>query len=326
MAETSWRRSPTTWIGGSGSSSSMVIRRCSAAAADPLHRLGHDQVDVDRFAGRGLLGLDPAQVEQVVDDPADPEGLGMDPRGQPLGDLGVGLDGQGLGQQAEGADRRLQLVADVGHEVAPDLLEAATFGDVLDDGDDPERPAPVVDEPGAHGQGLPGWAVEVEGALGGTLLPGVLEQLGDGLGGQGVAVPVVHQGHGPGVAEGDLTVLVADDDPLGERVQGPSQPDGVGTGLGDGLGGVAGHFLQVAEDRLHPPVVGGLHTQPVGQGGQSLLEAAPARPPAGRVGDDHGDHRHHAQDDVPDHIRLHGPSVTGPGVGGGNPRPWFGNT
>ena len=248
---------------------------------DPFHRLGHDQVDVDGLAGRGLFGLDAAEVEQVVDDPADPEGLGVDPGGQALGHGRVGLDGEGLGQQAEGADRGLELVADVGHEVPPDLLEAPTLGHVLDDGDDPEWPASVVDQPGPHGQRLAGRPVEVERPLGGPVLPGVLQQLGHRLGGQGIAVAVVHQGHGPGVAEGHVAVLVADDDPLGKGVEGPAQPDGVGAGLGDRLGGLAGDLLQVAEQRLDAPFVGWLDSQPVGQGGQALLQApAPARRPS----------------------------------------------
>ena len=81
-------------------------------------------------------------------------------------------------------------MAHVGHEVAADLLEPAALGHVLDDGDHPERPAAVVDEPGAHGQGAAGGAVEVEGPLGALRRARRLEQLGDGLGGQRVAVPV----------------------------------------------------------------------------------------------------------------------------------------
>ena len=109
-------------------------------------------------------------------------------------------------------------------------------------------------------------------------VPGVLEQLGDGLGGQGVTVAVGHEAHGPGVAEGHLAVLVADDHALGEGVEGPSQPDGVGAGLGHRLGRLAGHLLEVAEHRFHAPFVGRLHPQPVGQGGQSLLQGCGARP------------------------------------------------
>ena len=102
MAETSWRRSPSTCTGGMGLIELDGNASLLGCRPDPLDRLGHDQVDLDGLAGWRLLRLDPAQVEQVVDDPADPEGLGVDPRGQPLGHLGVGLDGEGLGQQARG--------------------------------------------------------------------------------------------------------------------------------------------------------------------------------------------------------------------------------
>ena len=294
MAETSWRRSPTTWTGGSGSSSSMVMRRCSAAAADPLDGLGHHQVDVDRLAGRGLLGLDAAEVEQVVDDPADPEGLGVDARGQPLGDLGVGLHGQGLGQQAQGPDGGLQLVADVGHEVAADLLEPAALRHVLDDGDDAERPSAVVDQPGAHGEGLAGRTVEVEGALGRALLPGVLQQLGHGLGGQGVAVAVVHEGHGPGVAEGDLAVLVAHDDPLGAGCRGPGA-----AGWRPTLASVTASaaspvtFSRWLRTGSMPPSSGGSTPSRLDRAVSRCWRAAPAGPPARSGGDDHGHQGHH---------------------------------
>src|ERR1035438_8822703 len=49
------------------------------------------------------------------------------------GDRGVRLHGKGLGQQAQGTDRGLQLVADVGHEVPPDLLEPTALGHALAD-------------------------------------------------------------------------------------------------------------------------------------------------------------------------------------------------
>jgi hypothetical protein len=278
---------------------------------DPLDRLGHHQVDVDGLAGRRLLGLDAAQVEQVVDDPADPEGLGVDARRQPLSHFRIGLDGEGLGQQPEGPDRGLELVAHVGHEVAADLLQAPPVGHVLDDGDHAEGPPPVVDQPGPDGEGLAGRPVEVEGALGRAVGPGVLQELGDGLGGQGVAVAIVHEPGGPGVLEGDVAVLVADDDPLGQGVEGPAEPDGVRTGLGDRLGRLAGDLLEVAEHRLDPPVVGGLHAEAVGQGGQPLLQGPPPGPAPQPGGDDDGQDGDDAQHDVPDDIRLHSPSMAG---------------
>ena len=150
-------------------------------------------------------------------------------------------------------------------------------------------------------------------------MPGVLQQLGHGLGGQGVTVAVVHEAGGPGVAEGDLAVLVAHDDPLGQGVEGPPQPDGVRAGLGDGLGRLAGDLLQVAEDRFDPAVVGGLDPEPVGQGGQALLEGPAPGPTAQPGGDDDGQHGHNAEDDVPDHVLLHCLSMAGRWTRRGDP-------
>ena len=45
----------------------------------PLECLGHDERDEHRLARRCLLGLYPGEVEEVVDDPAHPEGLCVDP-------------------------------------------------------------------------------------------------------------------------------------------------------------------------------------------------------------------------------------------------------
>jgi len=81
MAETSWRRSPTTATGAGfeeGDGDSPLFCRCP----HPLDRFGHNQVHEHRLAGRCLLGLDAAEIEKVVDDAADPEGLGMDAAGQ----------------------------------------------------------------------------------------------------------------------------------------------------------------------------------------------------------------------------------------------------
>ncbi len=100
MAETSCRRSPSDGHGRLGLDQGDGDAPLVGGGPDPLHGLGHDQADQDRLAGRGLLGLDPAEVQQVVDDPADPERLGVDPAGQPLGHLDVGLGDERLGQEA----------------------------------------------------------------------------------------------------------------------------------------------------------------------------------------------------------------------------------
>ena len=63
--------------------------------------------------------------------------LDLHPRGEPLDRLRVVLGVlDRLGQQAESTDRGLQLVADVGDEVAADLLDPAGLGVVLDEQQD----------------------------------------------------------------------------------------------------------------------------------------------------------------------------------------------
>ena len=247
----------------------------------PLDGVGHDEVDQHRLARRGLLGLDARQVEQVVDDAAHPEGLVVDAAGEALGHLRVGLGHERLGQQAERAHRRLQLVADVGDEVAADLLEPAALRDVLDQRDDAERPAAVVDLAGAHLERAPGRAVEVERALRGTLVPRVLEYLGHRLGGEGITVAADHQGIGAAVAIDHRAVLVAEDDALGERVERAPQADGVRARLGDGLGGAAGDLLEVGEGDLDVVLVlGRIEAQAGAEGGQALADGpAPGSAP-----------------------------------------------
>ena len=252
----------------------------------PLDGVGHHQVDQHRLARRRLLGLDAGQVEEVVDDAAHPEGLGVDPAGQALRHLGVGLGHQGLGQQPQRAHRRLELVAHVGHEVAADLLEAPAFRDVLDQRDHARGPAPVVDLAGPHLEGAAGRSVEVEGALGRTLVPGVLENLGHRLGGQGVTVAADHQGVGPAVAVDHRAVLVAEHDALGEGVEGATEPDGVGAGLGHRLGRTPGHLLEVGQGGLDVVLVlGRIEAQAGAERGQALGDGPPARAAAQQGGD-----------------------------------------
>ena len=63
----------------------------------------------------------------------DPERLGRaSARRAAAATSGSSSASERLGQQAEGADGRLELVADVGHEVAAHGLEAAALGDVVD--------------------------------------------------------------------------------------------------------------------------------------------------------------------------------------------------
>ena len=99
-------------------------------------------------------------------------------------------------------------------------------------------------------------AVELEGAFLGGARGGGGQQLVDGLRGERVAVAAAHERDGPAVAEDELAVFVADDHGLGERVEDPTQADGVCARFGDRLGGVL--QSRVRRDRARPRAVWGL--------------------------------------------------------------------
>ncbi len=99
--------------------------------AGPVDHLGDHPVQRDRLRWRLRLGaLQPGQLQQLLHQPAQPGRLVLDPFGEPagghqvlgeVGRRGVGRLGrvqQRLGEQLQRADRGLELVADVGHEVA----------------------------------------------------------------------------------------------------------------------------------------------------------------------------------------------------------------
>ena len=110
-----------------------------------LGRIGCDPTDVDDVDGAERpAALDPRQVEQLVDHLHEVAGLDLDlvdPVAHP-GGHGIagrlGLPGQRLGEQADGGQRRPELVREVVDELGPDLLEPAQLGDVLQD-----QPRPV---------------------------------------------------------------------------------------------------------------------------------------------------------------------------------------
>ena len=125
----------------------------------------------------------------------------MDPLCQALGHLRLVLGEQCLGEQAEGSHRGLQLVADVRHEVPPDVLEPAALGYVLDDRDHSEGALAVVDAVRPNHQGSPGRAVQLEHTLLVGAGRGLGEQLVDGLGGERIPVAAPHECDGLAVAE-----------------------------------------------------------------------------------------------------------------------------
>ena len=135
----------------------------------------------------------------------------------------------------------LDPVAHVGNKVAADLLEPTSLGDVLDHGDDPEGTPPFVDQPGPDGQGAPGWAVEVDLALGRSLVPHVLNQLGHCLGGRARRRDGWSSGAWPGRWMRRPCRYHDHSTTLGEGVERSPQADGVGARLSHRLGSRAGH-------------------------------------------------------------------------------------
>ena len=232
MAETSWRRSPITATGGDGSCSTISMPRWSAVAR--TRSMASAMTRFTRTGSRGGASSDSMRDRSSRSSMmrlTRKASLWMRPARR-WATSGSGSDTSVSASRPSAPIGVLSSWLDVGHEVAADLLEAPALGDVLDERDHPERPASVVDLAGAHLQRAPRRAVEVERALGRSLVPGVLEDLGHRLGGEGVAVAADHQGIGAPVAVDHGAVLVAQDDALGERVERAPEPDGVGAGLG----------------------------------------------------------------------------------------------
>ena len=165
----------------------------------------------------------------------------------------IRLRHQRLGEKPERPHRRLQLVAHVRDEVPPDLFQPPAFGDVVDDRDDPEGTAPVVDDLRADGEGAPGRPVEIEDPRRRPFAPRVGEKLLHRLRRQRITVATTHHRVGAGVAEDVLAVLVADDHALGKRVESAPEPDGVRRRLLHRLGRVLDPVLDVAERSLDAP-------------------------------------------------------------------------
>ena len=95
-----------------------------------VDRFGNEQGDGERLAGGRLLRFDLREVEQIVDDLREPVGFADDALRELLQHADVVGRGHRLREEAERADRGLQLVADVRDEVAAHALDASRLGDV----------------------------------------------------------------------------------------------------------------------------------------------------------------------------------------------------
>jgi hypothetical protein len=99
----------------------------------PVHRLCQHLVDVDLLgAGERVVGLQPRQLDHLADQVVEPCRLHARPARELPNGLGVVRRAlHRLGQQRDGADRSLQLMTDVGDEVAPGLLDPPGGGQVV---------------------------------------------------------------------------------------------------------------------------------------------------------------------------------------------------
>ncbi|CUR61274.1 hypothetical protein NOCA1240377 [metagenome] len=147
-----------------------------------LHGAGVDGggdrgVEVDHHRGlQRVVALETGQLDDLLHEPREPVALGEHPGREALDRLRVvGGVRDGLCEQPDRAHRRLQLVADVGHEVAAHGLDPPLAGAVLDEG----QHQPGAQRRDARGQRAGGAAVggrQVELAL--ADLP-VASDLGD---------------------------------------------------------------------------------------------------------------------------------------------------
>lgn len=96
--------------------------------------LGDQFVHADGFGVlEGVVVLDPGEVDQLLHQVGEPRGLDLHTAGEALHRLRVvGRVHDGLGEEGESADRRLQLMAHVRDEVASYRFDAAGLGEVLD--------------------------------------------------------------------------------------------------------------------------------------------------------------------------------------------------
>ena len=209
--------------GGSGPTMSGTAAASAAACTTSTHSESSSRTGIGP-ARRRFLRLDRAEVEQVVDDAREPVGLAHDPVGEPLHDRDVVGRGHGLGEQAERADRRLQLVAHVRDEVAPHALDAPRLGDVARERDRADDLAVAAQRERAQLQHLAGRPVELELAFGAVAGERFLHQLGDRLLGEDLARARAGEAPRDRVAHDLAPDAVDDDDRVARLVERGEQP------------------------------------------------------------------------------------------------------
>ena len=121
---------------GSASTTSVTALRSANRRRRSTEPSAKD-AEVDVVAEHELAAaLDPREIEQLADHLDEMPGLDLDledPLPHPRRHVGaLRVAGERLGEEADGAERRAELVAEVVDELRPDLLESAQLGDVLE--------------------------------------------------------------------------------------------------------------------------------------------------------------------------------------------------
>ena len=141
-----------------GHDGDLLGRRVDCAGVD---RGGDHVVDTERLRSlERVVALEPRELDDLLDQSGQPFTLLEHPTRKALDRLGVvGCVVDGLRQQANRADGRLELVADVGDEVAADGLHPSLAGSVLDQRQ--HQPCTQRRHPGGHiARGQPGSAAD----------------------------------------------------------------------------------------------------------------------------------------------------------------------
>ena len=339
MAETSWRRSPTTAMGGDGSCRTISMPRWSAVArtrsmASAMTRLtrtgSRDGASSDsirerssrssmiRLTRKASLWIRPAR-RWATSASGSATSVSASRPSAPMGVLSSWLTLATKSRRISSSRRR---------------SETSSMSAMTPRG---RRPSSIWRARTCNvRRGRP---VQIERALRRTFVPGALEQLGHRLRRQRVAVPAHHERIGPPVAVDHGAVLVAEDDALRQRIEGAPEADGVRARFGHRLRRPTGDLLEVGEGGLDVRLVlGWVEAQSRPECGEPLGDGPSPRAPPQPGGhgdgddeeDDRGDHDDHTtggaqrkqflatdhdpQYDSPGRALVHKPGSAGPTV------------
>ena len=146
------------------------------------------------------------------------------PAASRAGHLAVGFARPSVSaRSAEGADRRPQLVADVGDEVAPNGLEAAALGDVVDDRNRADKVVAVRDRPAGEHERAGRRTMQLERPRLVIATAAASSNSSTARATSRVGMPSADQGDRVVVAKHRRALGIADDHALREHVEGAAQ-------------------------------------------------------------------------------------------------------